>query len=59
MQEEEEEVVVGLEGIGTVENGEFWISSERGDGEKVMKGMRGIFDWNEGFEDIENDFLKR
>lgn len=54
---EEEQVVVRLQGIGTVQNPQFWISSQTGDPEKVMKRMRPIFHWNEPFQDIQNHFL--
>lgn len=54
---DEEQVVVRLQGIGTVQNPQFWISSQTGDPEKVMKRMRLIFHWNEPFQDIQNHFL--
>ncbi|OTW95120.1 DNA-3-methyladenine glycosylase [Bacillus thuringiensis serovar cameroun] len=54
---DEEQVVVRLQGIGTVQNPQFWISSQTGDPEKVMKRMRVIFHWNEPFQDIQNHFL--
>lgn len=54
---DEEQVVVRLQGIGTVQNPQFWISSQTGDPEKVMKRMRAIFHWNEPFQDIQNHFL--
>lgn len=54
---DEEQVVVRLQGIGTVQNPQFWISSQTGDQEKVMKRMRAIFHWNEPFQDIQNHFL--
>ena len=40
---DEEQIVVRLQGIGTVQNPQFWISSQTGDPEKVMKRMRAIF----------------
>ncbi|PEI64181.1 DNA-3-methyladenine glycosylase [Bacillus wiedmannii] len=54
---DEEQIVVRLQGIGTVQNPQFWISSQAGDQEKVMKRMRAIFHWNEPFQDIQNHFL--
>ncbi|TPV39836.1 DNA-3-methyladenine glycosylase family protein [Bacillus dicomae] len=54
---DEEQIVVRLQGIGTVQNPQFWISSQTGDPEKVMKRMRDIFHWNEPFQDIQNHFL--
>lgn len=54
---DEEQIVVRLQGIGTVQNPQFWISSQTGDPEKVMKRMRAIFHWNEPFQDIQNHFL--
>ncbi|HHL3300250.1 DNA-3-methyladenine glycosylase family protein [Bacillus sp. SM-B1] len=54
---DEEQIVVRLQGIGTVQNPQFWISSQTGDSEKVMKRMRAIFHWNEPFQDIQNHFL--
>ena len=54
---DEEQVVVRLQGIGTVQNPQFWISSQTGNPEKVMKRMRTIFHWNEPFQDIQNHFL--
>ncbi|EJS64405.1 DNA-3-methyladenine glycosylase 2 family protein [Bacillus cereus] len=54
---DEEQVVVRLQGIGTVQNPQFWISSQTGDPEKVMKRMRSIFHWNDSFQDIQNHFL--
>ncbi|PFN20607.1 DNA-3-methyladenine glycosylase family protein [Bacillus cereus] len=53
---DEEQVVVRLQGIGTVQNPQFWISSQTGDPEKVMKRMRSIFHWNDSFQDIQNHF---
>lgn len=53
---DEEQIVVRLQGIGTVQNPQFWISSQTGDSEKVMKRMRAIFHWNEPFQDIQNHF---
>ncbi len=55
---DEEQIVVRLQGIGTVQNPQFWISSQTGDPEKVMKRMRAIFHWNEPFQDIQNHFFK-
>ncbi|AKR07637.1 DNA-3-methyladenine glycosylase II [Bacillus cereus BAG1X2-3] len=54
---DEEQVIVRLQGIGTVQNPQFWISSQTGNPEKVMKRMRDIFHWNEPFQDIQNHFL--
>lgn len=54
---DEEQIVVRLQGIGTVQNPQFWISSQAGDQEKVMKRMRSIFHWNEPFQNIQNHFL--
>ena len=54
---DEEQVIVRLQGIGTVQNPQFWISSQTGNPEKVMKRMRTIFHWNEPFQDIQNHFL--
>ncbi|MDM5191935.1 DNA-3-methyladenine glycosylase [Bacillus hominis] len=54
---DEEQIVVRLQGIGTVQNPQFWISSQTGDPEKVMKRMRFIFHWNDSFQDIQNHFL--
>ncbi|MDM5237448.1 DNA-3-methyladenine glycosylase [Bacillus cereus] len=54
---DEEQIVVRLQGIGTVQNPQFWISSQTGDPEKVMKRMRSIFHWNDSFQDIQNHFL--
>ncbi|MED2793777.1 DNA-3-methyladenine glycosylase [Bacillus wiedmannii] len=54
---DEEQIVVRLQGIGTVQNPQFWISSQAGNQEKVMKRMRAIFHWNEPFQDIQNHFL--
>lgn len=54
---DEEQIVVRLQGIGTVQNPQFWISSQTGDLEKVMKRMRSIFHWNDSFQDIQNHFL--
>ncbi|MGE6503633.1 DNA-3-methyladenine glycosylase family protein [Bacillus wiedmannii] len=54
---DEEQIVVRLQGIGTVQNPQFWISSQARDQEKVMKRMRAIFHWNEPFQDIQNHFL--
>ena len=54
---DEEQVIVRLQGIGTVQSPQFWISSQTGDSEKVMKRMRAIFHWNEPFQDIQNHFL--
>ncbi|HDR6317868.1 TPA: DNA-3-methyladenine glycosylase 2 family protein [Bacillus thuringiensis] len=54
---DEEQIVVRLQGIGTVQNPQFWISSQAGDQEKVMKRMRAIFHWNEPLQDIQNHFL--
>lgn len=54
---DEEQVIVRLQGIGTVQNPQFWISSQTGNPEKVMKRMRAIFHWNEPFHDIQNHFL--
>ncbi|HIE8455383.1 TPA: DNA-3-methyladenine glycosylase family protein [Bacillus cereus] len=54
---DEEQIVVRLQGIGTVQNPQFWISSQTGDPEKVMKRMGAIFHWNEPFQDIQNHFL--
>ncbi|MED2186358.1 MULTISPECIES: DNA-3-methyladenine glycosylase [Bacillus cereus group] len=54
---DEEQIVVRLQGIGTVQNPQFWISSQAGDQEKVMKRMRAIFHWNEPFQDIQKHFL--
>ncbi|WP_002151673.1 DNA-3-methyladenine glycosylase family protein [Bacillus cereus] len=53
----EEQIVVRLQGIGTVQNPQFWISSQAGDQEKVMKRMRSIFHWNEPFQNIQDHFL--
>lgn len=53
---DEEQIVVRLQGIGTVQNPQFWISSQTGDPEKVMKRMRSIFHWNDSFQDIQNHF---
>ncbi|QWG48797.1 DNA-3-methyladenine glycosylase 2 family protein [Bacillus mycoides] len=54
---DEEQIVVRLQGFGTVQNPQFWISSQAGDQEKVMKRMRSIFHWNEPFQNIQNHFL--
>ncbi|EJR46863.1 hypothetical protein IIM_04575 [Bacillus cereus VD107] len=54
---DEEQIVVRLQGIGTVQNPQFWISSQTGDQEKVMKRMRSIFHWNDPFQNIQNHFL--
>ncbi|OHX33605.1 DNA-3-methyladenine glycosylase family protein [Bacillus mycoides] len=54
---DEEQIVVRLQGIGTVQNPQFWISSQAGDQEKVMKRMRSIFHWNEPFQNIQDHFL--
>ncbi|MDT3494111.1 DNA-3-methyladenine glycosylase [Bacillus toyonensis] len=54
---DEEQVVVRLQGIGTVQNPQFWISSQAGNPEKVMKRMRAIFYWDDPFQDIQNHFL--
>ena len=54
---DEEQIVVRLQGIGTVQNPQFWISSQAGDQEKVMKRMRFIFHWNQPFQNIQNHFL--
>ncbi len=54
---DEEQVVVRLQGIGTIQNPQFWISSQAGDQEKVMKRMKSIFHWNEPFQNIQNHFL--
>ncbi|MED0903608.1 DNA-3-methyladenine glycosylase family protein [Bacillus nitratireducens] len=54
---DEEQIVVRLQGIGTVQNPQFWISSQAGDQEKVMKRMKSIFHWNEPFQNIQNHFL--
>ncbi|MBE5108721.1 DNA-3-methyladenine glycosylase 2 family protein [Bacillus thuringiensis] len=54
---EEEQIVVRLQGIGTVQNPQFWISSQTGDSKKVMKRMRAIFHWDDPFQDIQNHFL--
>ncbi|WP_439874923.1 DNA-3-methyladenine glycosylase family protein [Bacillus mycoides] len=53
---DEEQIVVRLQGVGTVQNPQFWISSQTGDPEKVMKRMRSIFHWNDSFQDIQNHF---
>lgn len=53
---DEEQIVVRLQGIGTVQNPQFWISSQAGDQEKVMKRMRSIFHWNEPFQNIQDRF---
>ncbi|HDR7793313.1 TPA: DNA-3-methyladenine glycosylase 2 family protein [Bacillus luti] len=54
---DEEQIVVRLQGIGTVQSPQFWISSQTGDPEKVMKRMRTIFHWNDSFHDIQKHFL--
>ncbi|QWG31866.1 DNA-3-methyladenine glycosylase family protein [Bacillus mycoides] len=54
---DEEQIVVRLQGIGTVQNPQFWISSQAGDQEKVMKRIRSIFHWNEPFQNIQDHFL--
>ncbi|HHT7236413.1 MULTISPECIES: DNA-3-methyladenine glycosylase family protein [Bacillus] len=54
---DEEQVVVRLQGVGTVQNPQFWISSQTGDPEKVMKRMKSIFHWNDPFQNIQNHFL--
>ncbi|MED0982576.1 DNA-3-methyladenine glycosylase family protein [Bacillus paramycoides] len=54
---DEEQIVVRLQGIGTVQNPQFWISSQTGDQEKVMRRMRSIFHWNDPFQNIQNHFL--
>ncbi|MED1412702.1 MULTISPECIES: DNA-3-methyladenine glycosylase family protein [Bacillus] len=54
---DEEQIVVRLQGIGTVQNPQFWISSQTGDQKKVMKRMRSIFHWNDPFQNIQNHFL--
>ncbi|EJQ41014.1 hypothetical protein IEE_04703 [Bacillus cereus BAG5X1-1] len=54
---DEEQIVVRLQGIGTVQNPQFWISSQAGDQEKVLKRMRSIFHWNEPFQNIQDHFL--
>ncbi|MGE6367138.1 DNA-3-methyladenine glycosylase family protein [Bacillus paramycoides] len=54
---DEEQIAVRLQGIGTVQNPQFWISSQTGDQEKVMRRMRSIFHWNDPFQNIQNHFL--
>ncbi|MED0968327.1 DNA-3-methyladenine glycosylase family protein [Bacillus paramycoides] len=54
---DEEQIVVRLQGIGTVQNPQFWLSSQTGDQEKVMRRMRSIFHWNDPFQNIQNHFL--
>ncbi|PQZ52517.1 DNA-3-methyladenine glycosylase [Bacillus sp. MYb209] len=54
---DEEQIVIRLQGIGTVQNPQFWISSQAGYQEKVMKRMRSIFHWNEPFQNIQDHFL--
>ncbi|MFJ8456327.1 DNA-3-methyladenine glycosylase family protein [Bacillus paramycoides] len=54
---DEEQIVVRLQGIGTVQNPQFWISSQTGNQEKVMRRMRSIFHWNDPFQNIQNHFL--
>ncbi|MGE7871401.1 DNA-3-methyladenine glycosylase family protein [Bacillus paramycoides] len=54
---DEEQIVVRLQGIGTVQNPQFWLSSQTGDQEKAMRRMRSIFHWNDPFQNIQNHFL--
>ncbi|PEE42461.1 DNA-3-methyladenine glycosylase family protein [Bacillus pseudomycoides] len=53
---DEEQIVVRVQGIGTLQNPQFWVSSQTGEQEKVMKRIYSIFQWNESFQDIQTHF---
>ncbi|MBO1581137.1 DNA-3-methyladenine glycosylase [Bacillus sp. XF8] len=54
---DEEQIVVRVQGIGTFQNPQFWISSQTGEQKRVMKRIYSIFQWNESFQDIQSHFL--
>ncbi|MDM5186948.1 DNA-3-methyladenine glycosylase [Bacillus sp. DX4.1] len=52
-----EHIVVRVQGIGTLEKPQFWISSQMGEQEQIMKRIYLIFQWNQSFHDMQNHFI--
>ncbi|PEY42243.1 DNA-3-methyladenine glycosylase [Bacillus cereus] len=53
---DEEQIVVRVQGIGTLQEPQFWVSSQTGEQEKVMKRIYSIFQWNESFQEMQTHF---
>ncbi|MDH2879639.1 DNA-3-methyladenine glycosylase family protein [Bacillus cytotoxicus] len=51
-----EQIVVRIQGLGTIEKPQFWISSETGQREQVMERIYTIFQWNESLQKIQDHF---
>ncbi|EMA6343645.1 DNA-3-methyladenine glycosylase [Bacillus cytotoxicus] len=51
-----EQIVVRVQGLGTIEKPQFWISSETGQREQVMERIYTIFQWNESLQKIQDHF---
>lgn len=51
-----EHIVVRVQAVGTFEEPEFWVSSQSGEQERVIKRIRSIFQWNESLSHIQSHF---
>ncbi|MGG2093877.1 DNA-3-methyladenine glycosylase [Bacillus sp. S13(2024)] len=54
---DEEQLVVRVQGKGTMEQPQFWISSQTDKQDKIMKRISSIFQWNQPFHEIQNHFI--
>ncbi|MCM3737475.1 DNA-3-methyladenine glycosylase [Bacillus cytotoxicus] len=52
-----EQVVVRVQGKGTIEKPQFWISSQSDKQTEIMKRISAIFQWNQPFHEIQHHFL--
>ncbi|MEI4831719.1 DNA-3-methyladenine glycosylase [Bacillus sp. FJAT-53711] len=52
-----EQLVVRVQGKGTMEQPQFWISSQTDKQDKIMKRISFIFQWNQPFHEIQNHFI--
>ncbi|MDC2865416.1 DNA-3-methyladenine glycosylase family protein [Bacillus sp. BP-3] len=52
-----EQIIVRVQGRGTTEAPQFWISSQSDKQDEIMKRISSIFQWNQPFHVIQHHFL--